>query len=343
MSAPIPTGVGLCVVAAGVTLSFLCLVAATSASASEPAPVWRQIFARPAPAAHTPADPALQARVRLGKALFLDTRLSEPARRSCASCHQPGRSFTDGLPRARGLDGKPLLRNTPSLWNLADTPLLYWDGRAAGLAAQARFPILHPNEMAGTFETIVRRLSASERTRARFRRAFPGQPDISEQSILTALAVYEATLVSPRTRFDAWIAGDRGALSATEARGFSLFVGRAGCVRCHTGWRFTDDKFHDIGLAGDDPGRGAIPGGVPGLRAFKTPGLREAVHTAPYMHDGSKPTLDRVLDHYAGGFIDRPGLAANMVRDLRLDDAERSDLIAFLNTLSSGKGSPTRK
>jgi cytochrome c peroxidase len=322
-------------------------LAPAHAVANEPAPVWQQIFARPAPAAslasRTPADPALQARINLGKALFIDKRLSGAGNRSCATCHDPARSFTDGLPRARGLDGKPLLRNTPALWNLAETPLLYWDGRAAGLAAQARFPILHPNEMAGDFKAIVRRLSASERTRARFSRAFPGQPDISEDNILAALAAYEATLVSPRTRFDAWIAGDRGALSAAEARGFSLFVGRAGCVRCHTGWRFTDDKFHDIGLAGDDPGRGAISGGVPGLKAFKTPGLREVAHTAPYMHDGSKPTLDRVLDHYAGSFIDRPGLAANMVRDLRLDNAERSDLIAFLNTLSSGMAKPTRK
>ena len=145
------------------------------------------------------------------------------------------------------------------------------------------------------------------------------------------------SLVSPPTRFDAWIGGDAGALSAAEVRGFTLFTGKAGCVLCHAGWRFTDDRFHDIGLPGKDPGRGAVPGGTPGLAAFKTPSLRELKRTAPYMHDGSLPTLAAVLAHYTGGFVRRPSLAPTMNLKLKLGAQERADLIAFLHTLSSEK------
>jgi cytochrome c peroxidase len=145
------------------------------------------------------------------------------------------------------------------------------------------------------------------------------------------------SLVSPPTRFDAWVEGDAAALRPEEVRGFRLFTGKAGCVLCHVGWRFTDDRFHDIGLESRDAGRGAVPGGTPGLMAFKTPGLRELAHTAPYMHDGALPTLDAVVRHYAGGFIARPSLATHINRDLRLSARERADLVAFLRSLSSEK------
>ena len=115
-----------------------------------------------------------------------------------------------------------------------------------------------------------------------------------------------------------------------------MFVGKGGCVGCHGGWRFTDDQFRDIGLPGDDPGRSAITGGPAALRQFKTPGLRELTRTAPYMHDGSLATLRAVLDHYTGGFVKRPSLDSNLQRDLRLSESEKSALLAFLMTLSSG-------
>jgi cytochrome c peroxidase len=146
------------------------------------------------------------------------------------------------------------------------------------------------------------------------------------------------SLVSPPTRFEAWIGGEAEALRPAEVRGFGLFVGKAGCVLCHVGWRFTDDRFHDIGLPGRDGGRGAVPGGTPGLREFKTPGLRELAHTAPYMHDGSLATLEAVVRHYTGGFVARPSLATHINRKLRLSAQEKADLIAFLRTLSSESG-----
>jgi cytochrome c peroxidase len=158
---------------------------------------------------------------------------------------------------------------------------------------------------------------------------------VSQEAVVAALAAYLRSLISPPSRFDAWIGGDAAALGPAQVRGFRLFTGKAGCVLCHVGWRFTDDRFHDIGLPGNDPGRGAVPGGTPGLSAFKTPSLREIARTAPYMHDGSLPTLAAVVTHYSGGFLRRPGLAPNLNRELRLSAREKADLIAFLRTLSS--------
>jgi cytochrome c peroxidase len=273
--------------------------------------------------------------------LFRDTRLSGDGGRSCASCHRPEHAFTDGRRRAVGASGTPLRRNTPSLWNLAWSKQYFWDGRAPSLEAQARAPIESPDEMGGDWPTIVGRLEADAGMATRFRAAFPDAPTASRATVTTALASYVRSLVSPPTRFDAWIAGDDRALAPAELRGFRLFTGKAGCVLCHFGWRFTDDRFHDIGLpASDDPGRGAVPGGIPGLIAFKTPSLREAVHTAPYMHDGSLPTLDAVVAHYAGGLVDRPGLATTLSKTLRLSAEERADLVTFLLTLSTKAAQP---
>ena len=135
------------------------------------------------------------------------------------------------------------------------------------------------------------------------------------------------------------IAGDAQALTPTEVRGFRLFTG-AGCVLCHSGWRFTDDRFHDIGLRSKDPGRSGVPEGTPGLKAFKTPGLRDVARTAPYMHDGSLATLAAVLAHYTGGFRPRPSLPTNMKRDLKLTAQERADLVAFLGSLTNTRAAP---
>ena len=159
--------------------------------------------------------------------------------------------------------------------------------------------------------------------------------------------------MSPPTRFDRWIAGDEQALTRNEIAGFRLFTGKAGCAKCHSGFAFTDYAFHDIGLPGDDRGRGAVLRLPVAEHAFKTPGLREIGRSAPYMHDGSLATLDDVLRHYQSGIVERPTLSKDLTRGLALTDAERADLIAFLGTLTSeaepalpdkivaGKGGPT--
>ena len=292
--------------------------------------LWRMIFARPA--APPPATASPEA-IALGHDLFRDTRLSGNGKGSCASCHDPARAFSNGAKKGPGLDGQPLRRNVPSLYNVAWGKAFYWDGRAPSLEAQARFPILAANEMAGDFAAITARLGADAGMTKRFANAFPANPQISEATILSVLAAYERTLVSPATRFDAWVAGDDAALTRQEYEGFAIFVGKGGCVACHGGWRFTDDAFHDIGLASDDPGRGAIPGGFPGLAEFKTPSLRGVKTTAPYMHDGSLATLPAVADHYSGDFVRRPSLAANIRRDFTLTETEKRALVAFLRSL----------
>lgn len=314
------------------------------AAAADVMQVWRTLLARP-PAPPPPASPQaaaqFAAQAALGRALFRDPRLSGNGDRACASCHQPAHAFTDGRPRAAARDGGDLARNTPSLYDQAWGKAFYWDGRAASLEAQAVVPITHPREMAGDWTTIVGRLSTDPAMAQQFHWAFASAPPaiippIQPATIVAAIAAYERTLMSPPTRFDRWLGGDDTALDATEIAGFRLFAGRAGCIGCHSGWRFTDDRFHDIGLDTPDPGRGAIPaGGVPGLQAFKTPSLREVRWTAPYMHDGSKPTLATVLDHYAGGFVARPGLSSNMIRGLQLSAEDRAALVAFVWTLSS--------
>ena len=170
---------------------------------------------------------------------------------------------------------------------------------------------------------------------ARFAAAFPDDPRVTEDHIRAALASFERTLVSPKTRFDRWLEGDAAALDAEERSGFGLFVGKAGCVACHKGWRFTDEAFHDIGLAGADRGRGEELKLAAADHAFKTPSLRERVWTAPYMHDGSLASLEAVVAHYAEGVVRRPTLSADLKPRLDLSPEERGQLVAFLATLSS--------
>jgi cytochrome c peroxidase len=324
-------------------VALACVLLASTASSppaqdSDIEALWKEKLKRPAqPPSSPPDNPLTPDKVALGAKLFVDTRLSGNGKRSCATCHRPEKEYTDGRRRALALSGVPLRRNTPSLWNLAWSKQYFWDGRAPSLEAQVGMPIAEAQEMGGDWPQILRRLGTDADLSQGFRAAFPEEPIVSQATVLKAIASYVRSLVSPPTRFDAWIEGDSQALRPAEVAGFRLFIGKAGCVLCHVGWRFTDDRFHDIGLAGSDGGRGAVPGGTPGLRAFKTPSLREAAGTAPYMHDGSRATLEAVIGHYTGGFVRRPSLATNLNRDLRLSARERSDLIAFLRTLSREK------
>jgi len=211
-----------------------------------------------------------------------------------------------------------------------------WDGRIVSLEAQAKAPIEHPDEMGETLERVVERLGQDPEYKQAFATAFPSAPLVNGENLLKALAAYQRTLVSPKTRFDQWVEGDEGALTEQEKAGFDLFIGKARCINCHTGFAFTDHSFHDIGLPSeDDLGRGPVAG-IPKLNyAFKTPGLRELAWTAPYMHDGSMATLEEVIRHYEAGGVDRPSRSREMPARIELTDEERNALIAFLYTLSS--------
>jgi cytochrome c peroxidase len=189
--------------------------------------------------------------------------------------------------------------------------------------------------MALPIASAVTRLAADPAMVSAFAAAFPAAPRVDAANLAKAIATYERTFVSPVTRFDRWIDGDERALAPREIAGFRLFTGKAQCVKCHSGFAFTDYAFHDIGLPGDDRGRGAVLRLEAAEHAFKTPGLREIGRSAPYMHDGSLATLDAVVRHYASGVVERPTLSKDLARRLDLSDAERADLIAFLGTLTS--------
>jgi cytochrome c peroxidase len=283
-----------------------------------------------------PADnPFSEAKRALGETLFHDKRLSLDESLSCASCHERGKGFADGKAQGRGVPGRPLKRHTPTLWNLAWSAPVFWDGRARSLEEQVAGPIESPDEMAQPLISVVTRLAADAAMARAFAAAFPETPQVNALNLAKALATYERTFVSPTTRFDRWIAGDPQALTAGEVAGFRLFTGKAGCVKCHSGFAFTDYAFQDIGLPSEDRGRGAVLRLAVAEHAFKTPGLREIGRSAPYMHDGSLATLADVIRHYERGVVERPTLSKDLTRKLMLTQAERADLIAFLGTLTS--------
>lgn len=281
-----------------------------------------------------PADNPLTAeKIALGRRLFFDTRLSANDKISCASCHDPAQGFEDGLPRGAGVPGEELGRHTPTVINLAWGESFFWDGRASSLEEQALGPIEAKAEMALPLPQLVAKLTGEPSYVREFERAFGGG-GITPARIGQAIASFERSLVTGLAPFDRWVSGDQSAMNDSAKRGFSLFVGKARCATCHSGWNFTDDSFHDIGLNSEDKGRFEhLP--LPRMRhAFKTPGLRNIVERAPYMHDGSLPDLSAVVDHYNDGFIRRPSLSEEM-RPLQLSPGERKDLVAFLQSLSA--------
>lgn len=281
-----------------------------------------------------PADnPYTPEKAALGKMLFFDTRLSRDKNLSCASCHNPSFGWEVPFDRAIGAGGKPLARHAPTTLNQAWSRNLFWDGRAPTLEAQARGPIEAAVEMDLPMATAVQRLKAVGSYVQAFDKAFPGE-GLTEVTVLQAIATYERTIVSGDTPFDRWLRGDDQAMSPEAQRGFALFRGKANCAACHSGWNFTDNQFHDIGLGTDDPGRAKLTRDGSGQFAFKTPGLREIAARAPYMHQGQVPTLEGVVAHYIGGGIDRPSRSPH-VRPLALTAQDVSDLVAFMRSLSS--------
>jgi cytochrome c peroxidase len=194
---------------------------------------------------------------------------------------------------------------------------------------------------------IEARIRGNEAYVAKFARALPGVP-INVDSIATALAAFERTLEPGVAPFDRWIEGDEQAISESAKRGFALFnTTKTMCFTCHTGWRFTDDRFHDIGTTTTDIGRGrVVKDDEQAQYAFKTPTLRSASLRPPYMHNASAKTLQDVLVHYEKGGIDRPSRSPLMM-PIQLTEAERQDLIAFTETLTEqpqavGRGSYER-
>jgi cytochrome c peroxidase len=332
--------------AGGAVAGTVCALALTfwaGVSFSNDAPAerasWQEKYRRPAEIPFPEGNSYSDAKFKLGHMLFFDPMVSGSQTRACATCHNPGLSWGDGLPRALGEKQVTLPLRTPTLLNVAWGAQLGWDGHFRTLEAVAFGPISSPTNMNIPEKVLVGRLSANPGYVAAFGAAFGNVP-ITKQNIEFALATFERSIVSTEAPFDRWIKGDRNAISDQAKRGFDVFNGKGNCAACHSGWAFTDGSFHDIGVARDaDLGRGKLfPKSVKLLHAFKTPTLRDVARRAPYMHDGSVATLDAVIELYDRGGTNRPS-RADEIKPLGLSTDEKADLIAFLNTLT-GKQEP---
>jgi len=292
-------------------------------------------FKRPA-SIPFPKDNACTAdRETLGKVLFFDTRLSGANCTACASCHNPGFSWGDALPHGVGFGSKELGRRTPTILNVAWGEEYFWDGRADSLEAQALGPIKSPGEMNMPLDKMLEKINVIAGYKPLFEKAYPCE-GITEKTVAKAIATFERTVVSGTAPFDEWVNGRENAISESAKRGFDLSNTKALCVQCHTGWNFTDDGFHDIGVADDDIGRGKVLPGIPAVQhAFKTPTLRNIAQRRPYLHGGSEKTLEDVVHFYnQGGKANRDSLDVN-VKPLHLTGQEMHDLCEFMLTLSS--------
>lgn len=280
------------------------------------------------------------ARVKLGKKLFFDPRLSGDGNMSCATCHSPLFGWSDGLKTAKGFKSQVLGRASPTIVNSAFIKIHMWDGRKKSLEDQALGPMQSSAEMNIDLRAVDSFLKTNPVYIADFEAAYPNE-DISEETLAKAIASFERTVISNNSPFDQWIKGDENAMTAQQINGFKLFVDpeKGNCEVCHSAPNFTDSGFHNIGLAsyGDknpDMGRyGIKPIGV--LKgAFKTPTLRDITLTAPYFHDGSGDTLVDVVEHYAAGGVAVGNLDPNM-KVLQLSDSEKADIASFMQALTS--------
>lgn len=332
---------------------------------------WRLPDGYPEPL--VPADnPMSKVKVELGRWLFYDTRLSITNDFSCADCHRQLLSFTDGLPVSVGATGERHPRSAMSLLNVAYASRLTWANHLLDrLEFQALIPLFgeEPVEMgmAGREADVVLLLREDERYAELFPRAFPTDADpYSVLNVIRAIGSFVRSIVSFDSAYDRYVGGDAAAMSDSELRGMNLFFSeRIECFHCHGGFNFTDSSthasaaiesvgFHNTGLYNLDES-GAYPADNTGLYdltgerrdmgRFKAPSLRNIALTAPYMHDGSIGTLEQVIDHYASGgrrILDgehagegsRNPYKSEFVPGFEITDAERADLLAFLQALT---------
>lgn len=320
------------------------------------------------PSAVVPAsNPLTKGKYELGRLLFFDPRVSKNGTVSCATCHNPEKGWTDNLPTSVGILGQVGSRNAPTVINTAYGKSMFWDGRAPSLEAQAQGPIQNIIEMGDqSYEDIIKRLRQIPVYQDQFHKVFG--TDVTLDGLAKAIATFErVAALSGNSRYDRYRDLDdpdhNQALSESQKRGLVLSgerlndddsfqpgvpLQKARCTLCHSGPNFTDEKFHNLGVGFDpasgkfaDKGRWAVEpiGGknLASLGAFKTPTLRDIERTAPYMHDGSEPTLEAVIDLYDKGGHPNPYLDPDM-KPLNLTDQDKNDLLALMKALT---GEPT--
>ena len=300
-----------------------------------------------------------QLKIDLGKSLFYDPILSTKDGRSCGSCHRPEKAFTDGLTKSSSLTGRPILRNTPTLLNAAFQNFQFYDMRSATLEAQAQAVVENQEEMHGSLSESVKRLSKHVEYKALFHEAF-GTDSIATTQLQYAIASYVRSLVSLNSPFDRYMRGDSSQLTKNQVDGFNLFMGKAQCGICHfmplfngtVPPTFADTESEVIGVPSkvewsnatidSDPGRYVIFEMEQLRHAFKTPTVRNASLTAPYMHNGVYRSLEEVIKFYnkgGGAGIGIDLLNQTLPSDsLGLTETEQKKVIEFIHALTDTTG-----
>ncbi len=314
-------------------------------------------------------------KAKLGELLFFDPVLSGNNRRACASCHKPDLAFTDGKEKSVGFEFEEVLsRNSPTVINSGFQKKLFWDQRAGSLEDQLDSVVNNSHELNGSFTGLVDKLNASPEYVSLFHKAFPAtkKKGISRDDIKNAIGVYERTVTGMNSRFDQYMQGDAAKLSPEEVQGFNVYMGKARCGTCHFAPLFngalppffdiTDHKSLGVPVKDTmekyriDPDEGMVTTTRNDFTrfSFKTPTVRNAALTAPYMHNGVYKTLEQVInfyDHAAGeklrkdmreGMKDLPFFTI-IPLELKLTDPEKKALIAFIKTLDDTSASHTPK
>ncbi|GLB49865.1 cytochrome-c peroxidase [Neptunitalea lumnitzerae] len=276
--------------------------------------------------------------VALGKQLFFDKRFSTDNTISCASCHIQSNAFADANTQAIGVEGRVGLRNVPPIQNLAFMNFYNWDGSKLQLEKQSLVPIITHEEMDSSILEVIGKLSEDALYTLLFSNAY-GDSEITPERIYNSIAQYEYTLVSANSTYDKVQRGEGISFTESEARGYNTFQQK--CVSCHSTALFTDQSFRNIGFpintSVDEAGRARVTGNMNDYMSFRVPTLRNIAYTAPYGSFGQFATLKEVLDYLDEGvlYADNldPILKDNNNR-IPLTETEKSDLIAFMNTLS---------
>lgn len=265
-------------------------------------------------------------KVALGRLLFHDPILSKDSSISCATCHPLINYGVDGLEKSFGVNGAIGKRNTPTVWNARYNFSQFWDGRAKDLKEQALVPITTSFEMNETLDGVVKKLSNDKNYTKYFQRVY--DDGVTAANIADAIAAFEMTLVTPDSKFDLFLKGDKSALTPQEQEGLSLFKSK-GCVACHNGINIGGTLYQKIGVFGDIPsgsddlGRYHITKKAFDKQYFKVPSLRNVEKTAPYFHDGSAATLREAVETMVDVQLGR-----------MLEEKEIEKIVLFLKTLT---------
>jgi len=316
-------------------------------------------------------NPLTRAKIELGRQLYFDTRLSGDSSISCASCHHPDHGYGFNSQFGIGINGQTGNRNSPVSFNRILSQGQFWDGRANSLEAQAVGPMANSIEMGSSHEAVATLISANPGYKMQFDKIFGRKPNIDDAG--RAIAAFERALVTGPSPYDyyepvrkleeafaeeledmaalksedpelykkftsAKALSDAHPMSDAAKRGRSLFFNvKSNCSACHVGANFTDEQYHNLGVGIEatepDLGRFSVTKDEKDRGAFKTPTIRNIVQHGPYMHDGSRNTLEEVVEWYDKGGHPNPNLS-NKIQKLNLTVSEKADLVEFMKSLT---------